>query len=357
MFYVEEHATDVYDLTQIREAGLLIAGTLSGPETYFEYHHQHMGLQYQLAAEFARHIGARLQMETAQDTASLIQKLENGEIDFIALEIPQWKTRDNTPELTNEIQKWWNPSRKEKLQEASAARKKTAHRQSRPPMKDRTRGIISAYDELFARHSAQIGWDWRLLAAQCYQESGFDPQAESWMGAQGLMQIMPGTAAELRINPSHIFHPETNIKAGVRYIRKIQRSFSDIANAEERIRFTLAAYNGGTLHIQDARALARRDGRADDVWKEVEPYILKLSEPKYYRDPIVKHGYMRGSETVDYVNQIGERWKQYRTYAKSYTSGSTPSPAKHRMKDGKYESLVKSAEEWLGESADSVKNQ
>ena len=69
-----------------------------------------------------------------------------------------------------------------------------------------------------------------------------------------------------------------------------------------------AGYNGGPHHVRDAMALARRDGRNANRWREVAPYILKLSDPKYYRDPIVKNGYMRGSETVDYVDKIRSRW-------------------------------------------------
>ena len=90
----EDDTLQHYDLPDIEEAGTLIAGTLSGPDTYYEYRGQGMGRQYSLAEEFARTIGARLQMDIAPDTATLRQRLANGDIDFIALDIPRWTTRD-----------------------------------------------------------------------------------------------------------------------------------------------------------------------------------------------------------------------------------------------------------------------
>ena len=74
----------------------------------------------------------------------------------------------------------------------------------------------------------------------------------------------------------------------------------------------LAAYNGGHFHIRDAMALARKHGRNPYHWHEVEPFVLGLSRPEFYNDPVVKNGYMRGSETVDYVRKIQERWNGYR---------------------------------------------
>ncbi len=59
-------------------------------------------------------------------------------------------------------------------------------------------------------------------------------------------------------------------------------------------------------------ALAVRDGKNPHRWNDVSEYVLLLSEPRYYRDPIVKYGYMRGSETVGYVSRIRQRWMSYR---------------------------------------------
>ncbi len=335
-----------YDLHEIQASGTIIAGTLSGPDTYYEYHGKGMGLQFLLAEAFAQSIGVVLQMEISPDTTSLLHKLERGEIDFIALEMPTWQTRPDETLLSEAIAEWWKPERIKTLSNSPLKGENIVRRHMRPVMRDAAHGIISAYDDLFRRYSATAGFDWRLLAAQCYQESGFDPEAVSSMGALGLMQLMPSTADALGVLEEKRFDPEQNIAAAARYIKRVSQSFSDIKDAGERIRFTLAAYNGGVGHVQDAQTLARKAGRDPQYWDDVAPFILLLSEPRYYRDPDVRFGYMRGSETEAYVRLIMERWQQYRGSARSFVSGSTPAPAKKSLQDGEYKSPVKPAEDF-----------
>ena len=160
---------------------------------------------------------------------------------------------------------------------------------------------------------------------------------------------MPATAESLGVPTDKRFEPEQNISGAARYIKKVTQYFADIKDTEERIRFTLAAYNGGIGHVQDAQTLARKEGRNHLCWQEVAPYILLLSEPRYYRDPDVRHGYMRGTETEAYVRLVMERWEQYRQSARSFIGGSTPAPAKKSLQDGEYKSQVKPAEEWVPE--------
>ena len=204
-------------------------------------------------------------------------------------------------------------------------------------MLNRKEGIISRYDALFMTYCQPIRWDWRLMAAQCYQESTFDPAARSWAGACGLMQIMPSTAAQLGLPADGLFDPESNIAAAARFLGQLERKFSDIADRGERLRFVLASYNGGYHHIRDAMALAGRDGHNQHRWADVSRYVLLLSTPRYYQDPIVKYGYMRGSETVDYVQKIYRRWESYRGVrgGRDGFTGTTPRKATHRKK--KYE--------------------
>lgn len=337
----------VYDLPQIQQAGTLIGITLSGPDTYYEYRGQGFGLQFEMAEEFARQIGVSLQMELAVDSASLFSRLEAGEVDFVCMPMEgggPWATREDTPLLTKAIAGWWDPHRADQMIRRSH-QERVPQRRSRPVMQDRRHGVISAYDDLFVRHASAAGWDWRLLAAQCYQESGFDPQAVSWAGAQGLMQLMPATATQLGV--TNVFDPEQNISGAARYIKQLNSAFQDIPDPTERIRFVLAAYNGGSFHVRDAMALTRKYGGDDRVWKHVAPYILRLSESHFYRDPVVKHGYMRGSETEGYVRSIMERWADYRGSARAASSASKPAPARRNVENGEYQSKVKSAEEFL----------
>lgn len=345
-----QEQSSAFDLEDIQEAGELIAVTLSGPDTYFEYRGKGFGLQFELAEKFAVSVGARLRMETARDTAEMFRRLKQNEVDLIALEIPQkmlkdqelaqagvwygadstangkkqWVIRKDAQFLAEALNNWYKPEIRSALAESD--RKRYANgggvkRHVRAPFMNRQKGIISPYDQHFIRHSKAIGWDWRLMAAQCYQESGFDPQAISWAGARGLMQIMPETAAHLGLPANQMHNPELNIQAAAQYLNELNSRFSDIPGRTDRLQFVLAAYNGGPGHVRDAMTLARKHGQDDRVWQNVAPYILKLSQPAYYNDPDVRFGYLRGSETYNYVNSILQRWDRYR---RGTGGGGTP---------------------------------
>ncbi|MCG8411043.1 MAG: transporter substrate-binding domain-containing protein [Bacteroidales bacterium] len=175
-----------------------------------------------------------------------------------------------------------------------------------------TSGRVSKYDYYIKKYSEDIGWDWRLLASLIYQESRFKPNAKSWAGAYGLMQLMPTTAR--RFGVSHNSRPERQIKAGVDFIKWLDKRFQERGiDDEEKVKFILASYNVGLGHILDARRLAEKEGRNPDIWENnVDEFILKKSNPKYYKDPVVKYGYCRGSETYNYVYQILDRYEHYK---------------------------------------------
>ena len=328
-----------YDLSEVQAAGELIAVTLSGPDTYYEYRGQGFGLQFALAQAFSNSIGARLRMEIAADTTQLLERLCSGEVDIIALEMDSssvitsclllpngWVIRRSSSELSEAVAQWWNPEIRTRLLAVEQAQRSSTNRVRRtlrPPMLSRQSGIISHYDEHFQRAARTVGWDWRLLAAQCYQESGFDPRAVSWAGACGLMQIMPSTGEHLGISRGELFDPIRNIEAAARYIVQLNTSFSDISDSQERICFVLAAYNGGAGHIRDAMALSQSEGHTPRRWSDVEPYVRLLSSPATYRNPLVKFGYLRGEETVGYVRQIRSRWAAYRGAAAPRIMGPT----------------------------------
>ena len=103
--------------------------------------------------------------------------------------------------------------------------KKSVRRHTYSPFLNKSAGIISSYDPLFRKYAPVARWDWRLMAAQCYQESCFDPKARSWAGACGLMQIMPATAAHLGLPLSDIYNPEPNIAAAAKFISQLMNSF------------------------------------------------------------------------------------------------------------------------------------
>ena len=332
--------TEDFDLPDIQTNGELIMATVSGPETYYDYHGRQLGTQYLICQHFADSLGVRLRIDVCRDSVELRRRLDEGEADLVAWPTPgQFEVGAEKPELAEELALWYHPDRiaAAKKEEQDLLTVKKVRRRIFSPMLDKRGGIISHYDQYFIAYSRDIRWDWRLLAAQCYQESTFDPKAVSFAGAKGLMQIMPGTADHLGVSRSRLYEPEANIAAATKYIAELQRTFADIGDHYERTNFVLASYNGGAHHIRDAMALAKRDGKNNHRWGEVAPYVLKLAQPKYYNDPLVKYGYMRGSETVDYVSKIRQRFAGYQGVKSPHMGFHVSKPRKADQRKKKYD--------------------
>ncbi|MDH5232231.1 MAG: transporter substrate-binding domain-containing protein [Gammaproteobacteria bacterium] len=167
---------------------------------------------------------------------------------------------------------------------------------------------LSPYDDVVKHFAKQYQFDWRLIVAQMYQESRFDPRAKSWVGARGLMQVMPRTARQLGFKDLH--RPEQGIHSGLKYMDWIRDRFEDDIPVKDRMWFVLAAYNAGVGHVRDARILARRMGWQSNRWfGHVEKAMLLLSRRKYARKS--RHGYVRGREPVNYVKEISARYEAY----------------------------------------------
>lgn len=323
------------NVDRIINSGELIIATISGPDTYFDYQGVDMGLQYALAEDFAQHIGVGIRVVLVNDTTELYKKLQLGEADMIAVQLPieyiqkqgflaagasvhtkhtQWAVRKDEVDFAESLNDWFGKGIElniEKKEEKRFNSRHQVYRKVRAPFISREKNIISTYDHYFKEAAAYTGWDWRLIAAQCYQESGFDPNAVSWAGAKGLMQLMPSTAKKLSLDEHLIFRPKENIATAAKLIRQLQNQFAYIHDKEEQIQFILAAYNGGIGHVNDARALTQKYGGNPNKWNDVCHYIINLSNARYYRDPVVKYGYMIGSETFHYVQNIMQRWSLY----------------------------------------------
>lgn len=169
---------------------------------------------------------------------------------------------------------------------------------------------ISPYDDLIKKYSKSINWDWRLVASQIYQESKFDTRVSSWAEASGLMQLMPDTAEELGV--TNRADPVQSIKGGTTYLKQLWKNFEHVQDSVQRIKFTMASYNCGLYHVIDAQKLASEKGLDEDIWDDnVENIVLNLNKPEYYNHPVVKYGYVRGSEPYNYVRQIFERYQHY----------------------------------------------
>ena len=282
-------------ISEIVSNGELIVVTLSGPQTYFEYHGRGFGTQYLLCEKFAQQLGVALRVEVCKDTAELAERVRQGSADLIMCMLPkgmkqggglkfcgaysdgmQWAVAKGNGELAKALDGWYKPKMLAdiKKEERFLLSSRSVSRHVYAPFLSRENGVISKYDPLFRRYAPVARWDWRRLAAQCYQESCFDPNARSWAGACGLMLIMPSTADHLGLARSDMHDPERSIEAAVRLLAELSSVFSNVRSAEERQCFVLAAYNGGANHVKAAMALARKHGGNPSRWNDVAPYVL-----------------------------------------------------------------------------------
>lgn len=171
-----------------------------------------------------------------------------------------------------------------------------------------TPGQLSPYDELIRKLAQQYELDWRLMAAQAYQESHFDPRAKSWVGAKGLFQVMPTTGKSMGF--IDLEDPEQGAHAGIEYMHRLIDQLDDRIPFKHRVRFALAAYNVGLGHVLDAQRLAQEQGLNPRKWfGHVEKAMLLLEKPKFHAK--ARHGYCRGSEPVKYVSEIQNRYDNY----------------------------------------------
>lgn len=285
-------------------------------------------------------IGGGIEIHEVQlESEQLIERVATGEIDYTicdenvglvnatyfpqldvstAISFPQnvaWAVHPGSDSLKAEIDRWitgFKKSRSYAILYNKYFRNRHTFRNIHSEYYTLGSGKISSFDETIKKESERIGWDWRLLASVIYQESRFNPRAESWAGAYGLMQLMPETAENYGITKES--SPEDQIRAGTTFIQWLDDKFADeVHDDNERIKFVLASYNIGLGHIQDAMRLAKKYGDNPHVWHDnVEKWLLKKADPAYYTDPVVKHGYARGIETYKFVREIIERYEHYK---------------------------------------------
>jgi len=272
------------------------------------------------------------------ETFQILEKVANGELDItcadhhflnqrpglkdrlkvvLRLNEPQtygWAVRTDQPELRATVDRFFEKEYRGttynilyKRYFYQEAEKRAAEFSSDGPFR------ISPYDDLVKKYAAQHQMPWTLICAQIHQESRFDPNAGSWAGAKGLMQLMPATAKELGVK--NILDPDENIAGGVKYLHQQYKRIPGNVDAFNRACFSLAAYNGGYGHLIDARKLADQKGWDRNLWQgNVQKAYELLSTPKYAQQ--AKYGYCRSDEIVNYVRDIIIRYEAYDSWQK-----------------------------------------
>lgn len=228
-----------------------------------------------------------------------------------------WVTRKKSKNFRKVVNTWIKAERKKTdyrvIYNKYFKNRRSFKRRIRSDYYSLTNNQISEYDDLIKTYAKEINMDWRLLASQVYQESRFDPAAESWAGASGLMQVMPATAVSLGIKD--LSDPKESLRGGTAYLNQMYSYLDDVPDNDDRIKLALAAFNCGYGHVQDAQRLAVANGLDPMIWTDnVDKMLLALRLPKNYNKDFIKHGYVRGSEPVNYIQQIFERYQHYKQF-------------------------------------------
>ena len=182
---------------------------------------------------------------------------------------------------------------------------------------------LSPFDKTVHDYAERYGFDWRLIVAQMYQESRFDPDAVSRAGAHGLMQLLPTTAEQVGVKQRN--DPVTSIRGGIRYLDYLRSRFEEEdLPLEERTWFTLAAYNAGYNRVKRAREVAERMHLNSNRWFDnVEKAMLAMSRPYRKDGELVR--YCRCGQTVVYVRDIRTLYNNYVQLTQSIKTAATDS--------------------------------
>ncbi|OSM04403.1 putative lytic transglycosylase, catalytic [Magnetofaba australis IT-1] len=178
---------------------------------------------------------------------------------------------------------------------------------------------LPQYERWFKKAGRRYRIPWRLLAAQSYQESHWNPEAKSPTGVRGIMMLTRVTAKALGV--SNRLDPKQSIMGGARYLANMRRRLPSEITEPDRTWIALAAYNVGLGHVIDARTLAKRKGLNHNEWPALREVLPLLAQRKYYRT--LKRGYARGIEPVLYVRKI----RHYRDILEKLDGGGiAPTP-------------------------------
>ena len=162
------------------------------------------------------------------------------------------------------------------------------------------RKVLPKYQALIQQVAVEYQLDWHLLGAIAYQESHWNPRATSPTGVRGMMMLTRPTARELGVKDR--LDPLQSLRGGARYLKNIKRRLPQRIKEPDLTWFSLAAYNVGMGHLEDARVITQRLGGNADLWADVAKHLPLLQNSKYYQN--ARHGYARGSEPVNYVKNI-----------------------------------------------------
>jgi membrane-bound lytic murein transglycosylase F len=249
----------------------------------------------------------------------------------VGFELPQrrpvqWIVRKGTPGLLASVNAFFHELAAsgrlpQLVQESSGDTRRFEYEESRE-FQGHVGDRLPMYRSWFEQAALQTGIDWRLLAAIGYQESKWDPRAESEDGASGIMMLTSDTAQAMGIKNRN--DAEQSIFAGARYLEQVREMIPDRIPEPDRTWLTIAAYNVGFGHLEDARIITQAQGKDPDSWTDVRVRLPLLAQQRWADR--AKRGYARGWEPVQFVDRI-QRYLTLLEWQPGEARGAVAAPA------------------------------
>ncbi len=243
----------------------------------------------------------------------------------------QWLVRHGAPDLLASVNIFFHDleasgALARLVQQSSGDTRRFAYEESRE-FQTHLGDRLPAYRSWFEQAAARSGTDWRLLAAIGYQESKWDARAESGDGAIGVMMLTADTAHAMGIKDRS--NPQQSIFAGARYLARVRAMIPERVPEPDRTWLTVASYNVGFGHLEDARIITQAFGKNPDSWAEVRARLPLLAQERWYAR--ARRGYARGWEPVQYVDRIQRylrllEWQPGEAGSRSATATHAPAP-------------------------------
>ena len=309
------HSTDAF-------AGQDITCVIDLGDEMYAGHGLETGMNYELLSRFAEDNRCSIRILTPSKGEDYIDSLKQGKVDIVithahdlnedrdSVEVSrvmnscsEWVVSKDSDAKLMQINLWISHIAESPDYQSLQKRFSTYGNPVRKAENGVISNTISPYDSLLKKYAAELGWDWRMLAAVVYQESKFSINSRSHRGASGLMQVMPSTAAYYGIDD--LLNPEKNLMAGTSHLRRLQRMFEDTGMDDiEKVKFTLAAYNAGEGRIADCRRFAEAKAVDSNSWDQIVSIIPLMREESILEEESVKLGKFQGHETIAYVENI-----------------------------------------------------
>ncbi len=186
------------------------------------------------------------------------------------------------------------------------ARAATAERVPKPLLHGYLKDIeerLPKYKKQFVLAADRHDLPWRLLAAQAYAESRWDPDARSPTGVLGMMQLSKAAASEVGVSNRLDVHE--SIAGGAQYLAQMVENIpADVRDAADREAFALTAYTIGLAHVKDARRVAEAMGVNPSSWKGLRRAVAALSQDPAYESVRRRRSRVAGHAAVQYVEKV-----------------------------------------------------